>query len=515
MDVFDGRDVRVVARLFDESKDQLVITFTGRAANPPVEKGFGEAFLMKRRISAVHFISKDNHWWQTAEALQGVAKLEQMGLLDGNRRRVLYGSSMGGYAAFILSRVLKPHRIVVFSPQYSIDAKKVPFETRWRNYAAKLKFDHDDMAAGIDRTAEAKAVFDPFFEPDRRHVELFERLRPLERVPISFAGHNTARTLEELGMITSVIDSLLFGTFDIAAFQRSYRNLRIGSSLFWHGLAETAERFGHRATAVIAAAVSAKVVILGGRMKDHSLKGDILRHAIAGACEADRTELADAWIAEMEAIDGKGRIELLRAQVSRAKGNWTETAQYLEEVAPRYRDEPAYALLKAEALIHTKGPAAAMSYYEEVPPLLKRETEFQLIAAKALVAEGRWEPALEALRQIFRRDSKNSVGRMLCARCWAELGRPDVAEKQLAPALHYDLPGDRLVRTMLRQLENGGSVGAATALAARHGRSVALFQSAMSALDKVDWRDRKQVPDQLRKNFSAASSQHGPQKMSA
>src|SRR5260221_10915465 len=104
MDIFDGRDIRVVGRLFDESKENLVITFTGRAAAPPVEKGFGETYLIKRRVSAVHFISKDNHWWQTPEPAAAIDELRNRGLIGGDRQITLYGSSMGGYAALILSR---------------------------------------------------------------------------------------------------------------------------------------------------------------------------------------------------------------------------------------------------------------------------------------------------------------------------------------------------------------------------------------------------------------------------
>lgn len=497
MILFDGRDIRVIARLFDGPRDELVVTFTGRQAVPQYEIGFGENYLKKRRISALHFASKDNHWWQTPEANQAVEAIRNQGLLDGGRRVTLYGSSMGGYAALILSRAFGARRVVAFSPQYSIDAKRVPFESRWRAYADKLSFDFDDMAAGIHPEADIKAVFDPFFEPDRKHVELVERHRPIERVPVCFAGHNTARVLEELGIITGVIDSLLLGEFDGREFTREYRRLRPASSLFWYGLADALSHHRHDAGALYAITAAAKIMLRSGRMRNHVLRLDILRRAIALAAEADMTDLARSWLSELEAIEKSGyRVSLARSQVAMAAGDWPRVGKLMDAMLPKHGENTEHLAAKAEALLHTDGPAAATRYVESIPPTLRRKPVLQLVLAKALAAERRWEESVHTLQGVFRQDPHNAVARALCVRGWSALGRPNVAEKQFARLVHNDIASG-ILSAEVAGLLNAARSKRAAAVETRHRVFLARLQSMMHALDGVDWTDRDIALGQL------------------
>lgn len=296
---FEGKDLRVVLRLFDRDPD-LLITFTGRAASPPVPTGFGEQFFLKRGLSAIHFISKANHWWQTAEVDEAIGALRSGGILDGKRQITLYGSSMGGYAVLMQSMKLRPTQVLAVSPQYSIDGKVVPFERRWRAYAAKLKFDFDNMAAGLDPFARVLVIVDSFFEPDAQHLRLIQKHRPVEVVRISFAGHNTARALAEIGLATRLVTEVVKGAFDHLAYTRDYRRIRAASCLFWYGLAEYLAERGRRAWAFAAATLAAHLMVLGGRMRDHGLQRDLLTLALELACEAGARSLARRWLAELE-----------------------------------------------------------------------------------------------------------------------------------------------------------------------------------------------------------------------
>jgi tetratricopeptide (TPR) repeat protein len=489
MIAFDGRDIRVIARLFDSSRDELVVTFTGRQAVPQYEIGFGENYLKKRKISALHFASKDNHWWQTPEAHQAIALFKSQGLIGPGKRITLYGSSMGGYAALILSRAFKASRVVAFSPQYSIDAKRVPFESRWRAYADKLSFDFDDMAAGIDPDADIKAVFDPFFEPDRKHVELVESHRPIERVPVCFAGHNTARVLEELGIITSVIDSLLLGDFNRAGFQEQYRALRPASSLFWYGLADALSKHRHDAGALFAITAAAKIMMRSGRMRNHVLRLDILRRAIALAAEADMPDLARTWLDELETIEKSGyRVSLARSLVAKAAGDWPRAEKLVDAILPKHGDNAEHLAFKAEALIHNGGPAAAIAFVEKLPPRIRRKPPIQLALAQAQAAERRWDDTLHTLQGIFRQDPDNAFARTLCVRGWSALGRPDVAEKQFVRVMRNDIASARLAGEVVKLLEAGRSK-AAGAVGRRHSRYAARLKAMIAALDMVDWSD--------------------------
>lgn len=500
IDIFDGQDIRVVARLFKESQDHLVITFTGRAANPPVDKGFGETYLAKRRVSAVHFISKDNHWWQTAEPQAAISELRARGLIDGTKKITLYGSSMGGYAALILSRLLKPKRIVLFSPQYSIDALRVPFEKRWRSYAAKLKFDYDDMSAGLDLEADVKVVYDPFFEPDRRHVELIERLRPVAHIPVCFAGHNTARTLEELGIIGQVIDDLLFGDFSVANFLHLYRSRRPASSLFWYGLSQTLSGHDHHAAAALTSYAAATIVLSSGRMKDPALRRDILRHAVSMAYTCSHTAIVATWLAELGKIESSSaRIEYVHAVAAWAGRDWAQAGRRLDIALAKSRSDPAYVALKIEVLGKASGPAAALHYSSSLPASLGRVPTVLLAKARLLAYVKDWKSALDVLQQCLRHDRLNPAARALATKCWLELGRPEAAMKNLSPMIHYYIASDEVAEEIAQLFEQVRGRRHGDKVRARHKRYNNLLRTLIGTLDSIDWTDRNNGFDILRR----------------
>lgn len=507
--VFEGRDIKVVACMFEGCRD-TVITFTGRAAEPPVAKGFGETYLMKRGVSAVHFISKDNHWWQTPEPIEAIRTLRESGLLDGDRRITLYGSSMGGYAALIYSRALRPHQVVVFSPQYSINPKRVPFEQRWRAYAARLSFDHDDMAAGISPDTEIKAVFDPFFLPDARHVDMIESHRPVERIAISFAGHNTARMMQEVGLITEVTDKLILGGFDRANFTRRCRATRGASSLFWYGLAEALHRHVRAAAAGMASAVAAAMVVGSDRMRDRTLRLDILNRAIWDACAFETPHHAAVWLAEVERLDGGGhRTAYARALVAQAKKDYATAVSQARAGVAMSANETAYVALDIEATLQAEGPQAALARCDCAPNRLKKTAPFLLARARAQAADGQWEQARDTLVALCRLERRNPAARALLARAWSQLGRPDAAGVQLAPVLPYPVASPRLAAEIVALLEQGGLPERAETFRARNARFRDGYAALIGEIFLADWTDPAAAVSAVRARVRAATARSG------
>jgi len=504
MTLFEGRDIRVVSRLVESHRNELVITFTGRSANPPVEKGFGEVYLAKKGISAIHFISKANHWWQTPEPLEAIEKLKRDGLL-ADRRLILYGSSMGGYAALIYSRVLKPENIILFSPQYSIDARKVPFERRWRNYAAQVKFDHDDMAAGFDADASVKVIFDPFFKPDARHVDLIETLRPIERVSIPFAGHNTARVLGELNMITETTDALILGSFDGGAFLRRYRRERDSACLFWHGLSETLMQHQHEAAAAVTAIAAAEILERGGRMRDRSLKLDILHAGVLAAQTLGRTELVAAYAAEIKSADPAGhRTALVESIAFRVAGDLDAAIAAAREAVAGKGSDVAYCALLADLLVENGRPDDAMIFVTGLTVRLQQSPAVLVATARACMAQERIVEAKELLRFACREKRRNVEARVLLARCWALTGRPDAVPKQLAPVLDRVVAHPVLARQIAELLAGAGAVGKVKRLEFRQRRFAAICD-AVAQPDPLGWADVPAAVARLRSRVRSAA----------
>jgi tetratricopeptide (TPR) repeat protein len=468
--LFDGRDIRVVAQVFEGAEQSLVVTFTGRAAKPPVEKGFGEAYFEKRRISAIHFISKDNHWWQTPEVWQAFDVLRNLGILAPGRDIILYGSSMGGYAALRFSGALRPKRIVVFSPQYSIDGIKVPFEKRWRDYAAKLDFSHDNMEGAIDGDAEILAVFDPLFRLDALHIRKFEAHRPVTRVGIPFAGHNTARFLGEIGTLGEVTKSLLDGSFDLAAFRREYRELRQTASLFWHGLAQSLQEHRRPAASAVAALLAVKLLHALDRMRDRSLQIDILHGGVAAAAAAEQRRQAEAWLAELRRLAGSSwRTAVAASLAARASGDSAAALKEAEAAVAKRPEDLSLHALHARCLVEAGNPGTALAVIEQRPREQQQAPALLLARGRAEAALGRWEEAKATLRRFCGLERRNAEARFLLALCWLETGRPDAVLRQLEPVLHTAMADSRLARDVISLLHRSGHLDHARSMQARQG----------------------------------------------
>jgi hypothetical protein len=97
---------------------------------------------------------------------------------------------MGAYAALNFARPLRADRVLSMMPQYSIDPKKVPFETRWRAEAAQTRFIFDFMDQPLKPDAKAYIVYDPLHKLDRAHAKAIARSSNCYLVPMPLIDHN-------------------------------------------------------------------------------------------------------------------------------------------------------------------------------------------------------------------------------------------------------------------------------------------------------------------------------------
>lgn len=480
---FEGQDLRVVLRLFDRDPD-LLITFTGRAAKPPVPTGFGEQFFLKRGLSAIHFISKANHWWQTPEVDVAIDALRADGLLNGKRQITLYGSSMGGYAVLMQSMKLRPTQVLAVSPQYSIDGKVVPFERRWRDYAAKLKFDFDDMAAGLDPIARILVVVDSFFEPDAQHLRLIEKHRPVEVVRVSFAGHNTARALEEIGLAKRLVTEVVKGAFDHLAYTRDYRRVRAASCLFWYGLAEYLAERGRRGWAFAAATLAAHLMLLGGRMRDDGLKRDLLTLALELACEAGSRPLARRWLAELERTPAsKQSLLVLRGKVAIACRENDRAMEIMRELLKigAGKEQQAFVLGVLNDTGHfrkAQGMLTRAAGSSSVPVLLS--------AGRTWLENGRAEEAIPLLHRALELAPRSAEARVLLGAAQLACGQREAAIATLGTARYARPASPALAQHLVELVAELHGAAAGRELRSAHDRMAVGLDALASGLDSLE-----------------------------
>jgi hypothetical protein len=245
MALVEGADLRVTISDVG-ARDILVVTFTGRDHKPPAAAGAGQGFFEKSGLSALHFISKANHWWQTPEFVPALKLARLYALQQGFKEIVTYGSSMGGYAALLATGALKADRAVVSVPQFSVDPAKVPWEDRWIKDQRRITYLNDDMPAMIGET-DVIVFSDPLYEPDQQHVDLIAACRPVKQIRVAFAEHDVSRILAETDLLSSTTLAAIRGTIDPHAFVRSMRAARKTSPLLYGGASRLADRRGKRA----------------------------------------------------------------------------------------------------------------------------------------------------------------------------------------------------------------------------------------------------------------------------
>jgi len=184
--------------------------------------GFGERFFAQAAVDAIHFVIRDNAWYQYEQMEEA---LDRVAVALASYDRVLtYGSSMGGYAAIRFGGRLKADTAVATSPQYSIDARVVPFETRWRDEAKRLDFKVEArFSSGFAR--RSYVFYDPY-DPDNRHVDLYRGHTDVIDVRILGCGHSSIGYLAEAGLLPECALSLIQGTFDAVSFSLRARQRR-------------------------------------------------------------------------------------------------------------------------------------------------------------------------------------------------------------------------------------------------------------------------------------------------
>ncbi len=203
-------DLKTMALAFRSNgfPTRLIVTFDQLSAfNHSRPRVSGDQIVLACNADHLHLSTSETTWYQSPEIFQALPIARR--LCEKYSEVILYGHSMGGYAALLFSGSLNATNVVSFAPQYSVDPQKVPFENRFTGFVKDIAFMFDDMDAAISKTAPKYVVYDPYTEIDRKHVDLLIDQPGIIPVRIPFAGHLPGEFLKEAGCIRETIIDLL------------------------------------------------------------------------------------------------------------------------------------------------------------------------------------------------------------------------------------------------------------------------------------------------------------------
>jgi hypothetical protein len=235
--------------------------------------GFGEAFFRSEGVTAIHVLSHGNDWFQTSE-MHGVIQII-CEASAGVERLLAYGSSMGGYAALRFAGPVGAHTALALSPQYSIDPRKVPFETRWAPDQRRIRF-REEVDGRIIAAPRMILAYDPMIEADRRHAELFAAATPVTLLPLPRGGHPVGGFLNDVKLLRALVFDALDGHLDPSAFLREAHARRSGSAHWLANLAEAQPVWRTRCAVALARRAVAAA-------PDHPSVHDVLARRLAAA----------------------------------------------------------------------------------------------------------------------------------------------------------------------------------------------------------------------------------------
>ncbi len=210
--------------------DTLVVSFDNLqdAGNRKISRGtWGYSFFTKFGYSHLGISTSRGNWFRDQTTIDLLENLKEQGFFDKFKNVAFTGTSMGGFAALAFSQIVPNSNVVVFSPQTSLDTKKVPWETRFRvGRSADWSLPYSDGTQGLEAAKNVYIVYDPIFSLDRKQIQRIPKLPNVHELWLPGCGHKTAVVLRRLDALNYVQKNGIEGKIDAEMFRNMARRRR-------------------------------------------------------------------------------------------------------------------------------------------------------------------------------------------------------------------------------------------------------------------------------------------------
>lgn len=235
VDLFRSDNV-VVRSVPADDVSRWVVTFDNFGMGHGFDRpGFGEAFLKKAGVSAIHVMGRREDCYQYPEMAEAMATVRRA--TAGAERVMTYGSSMGGYGALRFADAAGANAVLAISPLYSGDPVKVPFEKRWIQHAHRLTWLPEIDGRLAITGSRPLIVFDATGD-DLRHVRLILSEIGADLVELPYVNHPATTYLGEVGLLAPLVAGVLQGDLNLEGFRAGAEAGRKDSVVYLSRLAD-------------------------------------------------------------------------------------------------------------------------------------------------------------------------------------------------------------------------------------------------------------------------------------
>ncbi len=203
------------------SFENLDHVFEGGADRMP----WGYQFVSKQGWSMLGLMAHDWTWYRDEDVFDFFDGLRDEGFFDQFDNVVFYGASMGAYAAAVFSSAAPNSKVILISPQATLDPKIAPFEKRYSKAKKNCSFEGRYSYAPelVKKASKAYLFVDPFHKLDRQHAELFKEASNLNIYNCYFFGHRIASLWLQIGILKDIITQSVNGTLSPSLFYNLLR----------------------------------------------------------------------------------------------------------------------------------------------------------------------------------------------------------------------------------------------------------------------------------------------------
>ncbi|WP_080458070.1 phosphoadenosine phosphosulfate reductase [Roseovarius sp. A-2] len=217
------------AALLIERKPTLLVTFenfnrlsdTSNSAQP-----LGWSLAKARGWSHLCLLGNGATWFRDARVYGYFDRLVDDGFFDEFEQVIFYGAGPCGYAAAAFSVAAPGAKVVMLSPQATLDPRVAEWDDRYLNMRRTSFTDRYGYAPDmLDAARTAVLLYDPDVELDAMHAALFTRANVM-KFRTRFLGYQIEQSLARMGLIAHVIGALSEDHLTPLALARMWRARR-------------------------------------------------------------------------------------------------------------------------------------------------------------------------------------------------------------------------------------------------------------------------------------------------
>lgn len=234
------------------SSDYLVVTFNDMTMLRNGANFWGESLAKSADLNCIGVMTAASNWFPAdavGELIPAVRRVvEEFRSCKPEGKIVLFGHSMGGYAAARFGALLEADVAIAFCPQYSIDPLTTgEHDVRYRDFFHREEHRNHDITT--DHLARRTLViYDPGHAQDRWNVERIAALSgTVKTIPVFHTGHETIRVATSSALMTSVFRHAIDD--DVLGIAKLLREAKKKSDLFLARLGEMALHKRHMTAA--------------------------------------------------------------------------------------------------------------------------------------------------------------------------------------------------------------------------------------------------------------------------